>query len=113
MSEFKSNFRVTTEYILELLNVSDGNFYSLFVSGSDGAAKLEIADSPDVDSEELEWNYILFQLPEPPVGSNSNYRKKDDQTLQIYNITTAKWHTLFIGGTKNNPQLSIAQEGEV
>lgn len=113
MSTFNSNFRVTTEYILELLNVSDGNFYSLFVSGSDGAVKLEIADSPDVDSEELEWNYILFQLPEPPAGSNSNYRKKDDGTLQLFNTTTAKWHTIFIGGTKNNPQLSVAAEGEV
>lgn len=113
MSTFNSNFRVTTEYILELLNVSDGNFYSFFASGVDGNVKLNIACAPDISSQELDWNYILFQLPEPPVGSNSNYRKKDDQTLQIYNITTAKWHTLFIGGTKNNPQLSIAQEGEV
>lgn len=112
MSNFNSNFRVTTNYVLELLNITDGNFYSFFASGADGAAKLKISSDPDLGSEELEWNYILYQLPEPPSGVNSNYRKKDDGTLQIYNTQTGKWHTLFIGGQKNNPQLSISQEGE-
>lgn len=103
-----SNFRVTTAYIFELLNVTDNNFYQIWAQGQDGKVKIRVATSPDLDGVALEFEIDSF----PVGGPNSNYRINTDNVFQLYNVTTNLYYTIFIGGTKENPSLDIAQEGE-
>lgn len=106
-----NNFRVTTNYILELLNTDDDLYYQFWVAGQDGKAQLVIASTPDTASEEIDWDYSIDQLPIPPDGEEQNYRI-ESQILQIYNVDTTKWHTLYITGEDGNPSLSISEDGE-
>ena len=105
------NFRVTSAYILELLNTDDNQYYQFWASGQDGKARINVASVPDTTTAVLDWDYAAFQLPIPPEEEEQNYRIIG-QTLQIYNVDTTKWHTLYISGEQGNPALSISMDGE-
>ena len=103
-----SNFRVTTDYVFELINVTDNNFYPIWVKGPVGHPQLTVSSTPDTTSEALEFAIDNF----PSGGPNGNYRINDDNVFQLYNITTDLFHSVYIGGTKENPTLVLAEEGE-
>lgn len=108
------NFRVTTEFVLQLFNVTTQSYHSIWVSGQDGSATLNSSEYGDSTSEALEWDYQVYQLPDPPLNSTStNYRKNNNNVLQLLNVDTNKWHTLFISGGINNPTFSIAKIGDL
>lgn len=108
------NFRITTDYILQIFNVTTQGFHTIWVAGEDGKATLQSAKNADSTSTELDWDYQVFQLPDPPLDSTTtNYRKTNNNVLQLLNVDTKKWHTLFISGNKNNPKFSISKQGEI
>lgn len=103
-----SNFRITTDYIFELLNVTDSSFYKIWASGGDGYARITIANVPDTTSVRLNFRIDNF----PDGNDNSNYRIKSSGEFQLYNVDTGLWHSVWVGGTKANPTLELLQEGE-
>jgi len=108
------NFRITTNYVLELIRAENGLFYKVIVSGEDGNPTLAVS-TVSSSEQELEWEYSTDMLPKVPEDfyGTSNYRTGRDQTLYILNETTGLWHKLLIGGTESNPALSISKNGEV
>lgn len=42
----------------------------------------------------------------------ANFRFKDGTTLQLWNETTSKWHTVFLTGSDGSAQLTFSSSGE-
>lgn len=102
-----NNFRITTDYIFELFDEISEQFYEIWVSGQDGFAQLRFAENPDTTGVALDIDPRNF-----PLGNdNSNYRVKYGM-LQILNVDTNKFHTIFINGIGNSIEISISQIGE-
>lgn len=102
-----NNFRITTDYIFELLDTISEQYYKVWVVGQDGVAQLRLADNPDTTSVAIDIDPRNF-----PLGNdNSNYRVKYG-VFQIYNVDTNKYHTIFINRTENRIDVSISQIGE-
>ena len=101
-----SNFRITTDYSFELINPDDGNFYRLFVSGSENPS-LSIDNQPDLIGVRLE-----FASNELPSGGVDNYRVNELGYFQIKNIDTSLWHSILIGGSASSPTIMISTVGE-
>lgn len=102
-----NNFRITTDYILELLDVLSGNYYTVWLCGQAGAVQLRVALEPDETGVALEIDPRFF----PSGNENSNYRVKQG-LLQLLNVDTGLFHTIFITGVGNSIAISISQEGE-
>lgn len=115
MAVFNQNFRVTTDYQLEIADSSSTtNYYLIWVKGTAmDLTRLMIATTPDTTSVALVYPFSSRQLPTPPAtAANANYRLKEESILQILNVDTNLWHTLYINNNESNPTLSVAQEGE-
>lgn len=103
-----SNIRITTDYIFELINVSNQLFYEIWADGHEPSVSIAIATVPDTTSERLDFPVDNFPSGIP----SGNYRINRKNIFQLKNKTTQKYHTIFIGGTSNNPTLSVYQNGE-
>lgn len=102
-----SNFRITTEYVFQLINVDNQLFYTIGCDGPDGKVTLVAANDADITSERLDFN-----IDSIPSGGTANYRINADNVFQLLNYTTKLWHTVFVEGTASNPTLAISQTGE-
>ena len=108
------NFRITTSYVFEIFNTDTGLFHQVWIEGEEGKAKIALAKEGDTSQEVLDWDFAKDQIPNVPIEFSefSNDRVNDDNELQLLNVTTEKFHTLYIGGDADKPTLSISQEGE-
>lgn len=114
MANKNQNFRVTTDYVLELYCIDDGLFHKVWISGDDGNPTLEIDLKADTESLELNYPYSIYQLPIPPDSAKdtANYNVDYSQILRILNTTTGLWHTVSVGGDSANPTFKIAKNGD-
>ena len=102
----ESNFRITTDYIFELYDTNTGEFYQCWIGGEDGAAAIKIASVPDTEGVAIEITAKYI----PDGNENSNYRIISS-VLQIYNVDTQKYHTIFITGNEKRTAFSISPNG--
>lgn len=102
----ESNFRITTDYIFELYDTNTGKFYKCWIEGEDGAAAIKIASVPDTEGVAIEITAKCI----PDGNENSNYRITSS-VLQIYNVDTQKYHTIFITGNEKRTAFSISPNG--
>lgn len=107
MASEYSNFRITTDYIFELYDVKTNKFYKVWVAGEDGHAQLRKDVNPDEDGVALDIDPRVF----PSGNIGSNYRVKNN-ILQIYNVDTHKYHSIFISGNRQRTAISILPNGE-
>lgn len=108
-----ANFRITTNYVFQVINVYDNNYYTVWISGVDNPV-LNIASTPDTTSTALDWDYVVDFLPIPPASASdtTNYQVDYAQQFYIINVDTGKWHLISIDGTESNPTLLISSEGK-
>ena len=106
------NFRITTDYVFEIINVYDNNYYPVWISGA-VVPTLVVASSPDTTSTELNWDYVVDFIPTPPESASetTNYYIDYSQKLYLINVDTGKWHLVSIEGDEDNPQLLISTQG--
>lgn len=102
----ETNFRITKNYVFEIFSPERNAYFQCWIEGAEGAATLEIFDTPSAE-ETLDEDFSIL----PAGNENSNYRVIADNVLQLFNITTAKWHTVYFSGA--NPTFTINQEGEI
>lgn len=107
MADKNQNFRITTDYIFELYDVDTNSYYSCWVEGQDGSAAIKISQVADTSGVAIE----ITSSNIPDGNESSNYRIKSG-ILQIYNIDTKKYHTIFIIGDSSRTAVSISQIGE-
>lgn len=107
MANANQNFRITTDYILELFDVSTNNYFKIWIAGNDGSAALKIDSIADTTSVAL--NITTKAIPNG--NENSNYRVVSS-LLQIYNVDTAKWHTIFTVESEDRTAFAIIPTGE-
>ena len=107
MADNNSNFRITTDYIFELYDVDTDSYYSCWVEGQDGYAVIKISEVADTSGVAIE----ITSNNIPDGTDSSNYRTKSGM-LQIYNVDTKKYHTIFITGDSSRTAVSISQTGE-
>lgn len=116
MADKNQNFRITTDYVLELYCVDDGLFHKIWIEqNGEGNSALFVATDADTTSKEIEdWNYIKYQFPSPPESAKdtTNYNIDYNQTIRILNITTGLWHVVSIGGSADSPTFEIAKNGD-
>jgi hypothetical protein len=103
------NFRITTDYVLEIYNSDTESYYPIWVGETDGKAYIEVSSEADTTSSELFWDYVNNQLPNPSESEQetSNYRITEVQALQLLNPTTGKYHTINIAFGKDNPLFNV------
>lgn len=105
-----SNFRITTSYIFELLNVTDQNFYMLWCVGAGNSVSVKVSTQPDVISEALQFDIDNF----PNGNIDSNYRFNKFGIFQLYNVDTELWHSIYIVKSGNEaPSLKAYTQGEL
>lgn len=107
------NFRITTDYILQIFNDTTQSYHSIWIGERNGKYCIEVAADSDTTSVALDWNYANQQLPNPSKEqqATSNYRITEFQSLQLLNPTSGKYHTINITFSKNNPLFNVG-EGE-
>lgn len=106
------NFRITTDYELQIKNLTTLGFYSIWVSGEDGNSMINIAVTADTTSTEIDWDYTKNQIPEVPSEvSTNNYRMTPYNEIQLKNTDTGLWHSLY-AKEENNSNLVISKYGE-
>lgn len=98
------NCRITTDLTFEVFDVSLLQWYPIYIKGKFQPA-LVLGDEPDLTGEALIINKDNFVT----VGAK-NYRVSGGN-LQILNVDTGLWHTIFIGDP-DNPKISISQVGQ-
>lgn len=104
----EKNFRITTDYVLELLNVSTGKYHSIWIKTIDGKNSFYISDMADTTSKELEYDYSYGVLPSPPKNiSTSNYRIGNQGILELLNPKTGLYYKIGITGLNINPRMII------
>lgn len=106
------NFRITTNYVFEVINVYDNQYYPVWLSGA-VSPTLVLASNPDTTSTELDWDYVVDFLPIPPESAEdtTNYYIDYSQQFYLLNVDTGKWHLVSIDGSASNPTLLISEEG--
>lgn len=104
----ETNFRITTSYIFELYNDTTQNYHMVWLMGQDG--KVTFAASRTADTQGVALDFEIDRFPQ---GTNdSNYRLNQDNRFQLYNTTTAKWHSIWVSSATGKPALKIEQIGE-
>lgn len=116
MADKNQNFRITTDYVLELYCVDDGLFHKIWIEQDrDGNPTLGIAKEADTESEAIEdWDFTKNQFPTPPESAKNttNYNVDYSQIIRILNTTTGLWHVVSVGGDLDNPTFEIAKNGD-
>lgn len=101
-----SNFRITTDYAFELINVDDGNFYKVLIAGADYPSVV-LESTPDLTGTRLDFASNDF-----PSGGFDNYRVNDIGYFQLKNMETGLWHSICIGGTSESPAIMVESIGQ-
>lgn len=103
------NFRITTDYILQIFNVTTQGYHTIWMGELNGEKYIEVSPEPDTTSIALEWDFIINQFPSPSdfKATTSNYTISDGGVLQLLNPNTNQYYSIDIVFSKNNPIFNI------
>jgi len=96
------NFRVYGGTTLQLRSAAPSGWHAIAVDTNAGVVSLWLDTNPMSDAN---WSYAAYNQ------ANANFRLLDDTTLQLRNLTTGLWHSIYVIDVAGVGVLAVDQAG--